>query len=179
MNAYTVNGPSIPDSKFSCPTNYTGTDYVNIPWSSMSIDHGEGQNHTDGYYYGICGIKGPHPRMATCCQNGQLQPINYPNASIYLSAEDHCSQYCNFYLAIMDLWLYCLTKEGNSVVNAFCRSDDGTFLQTSGSLPRDGPFDPDNALIKDKKKLYSSAGKSARVSLSLVLISSLLVLVFI
>lgn len=147
-----------PRDGISCPANYSGPDYASIPWGNMSTKDAR-TTHVGGY----CGIKGPHPRMAICCQTGMDQPTSFPNAPIYLAEADHCSQYCPFFPSDLDLWLYCLTQEGHTVSNAFCRFLNGSYLDTSGSLPRDGPFDPNSRLIQEKKKMYSSANFSATV----------------
>ncbi|KAI7544947.1 hypothetical protein KC331_g6495 [Hortaea werneckii] len=106
--AFIVNGSSIPDSQFDCPVQYSGLDYVDIPWLNMSVDKYYDPNAS--FYDGYCGIKGAHPRMAHCCQNMQAQPIKYPDIPIYL-APDNCSQYCRFYPADINYWLWCLTQE--------------------------------------------------------------------
>ncbi|KAI6826150.1 hypothetical protein KC332_g7842 [Hortaea werneckii] len=147
--AYIANGTSIPDSQFDCPVQYSGLDYVDIPWLNMSVEQNQPYDRNVNYYDGYCGIKGAHPRMAYCCQNMQAQPpfLKYPDLPTYL-APDHCSQYCRFFPANLNYWLWCLTQEGDLVSNAFCRWDDGKSLSTSGSLSRDGPFDPDGYWIE-------------------------------
>lgn len=151
--AFIVNGSSIPDSQFDCPVQYSGLDYVDIPWLNMSV--GRYHDPNASFYDGYCGIKGAHPRMSHCCQNMQAQPIKYSDIPIYL-APDNCSQYCRFYPADINYWLWCLTQEGDSVSNAFCRWDDGKSLSTSGSLPRDGPFDPDGYWIQEARSTSPS-----------------------
>ncbi|RMY56226.1 hypothetical protein D0863_13048 [Hortaea werneckii] len=159
FSAYIANGTSVPYSQFDCPVQYSGLDYVDIPWLNMSVGQHQESNGTS--YDGYCGIKGAHPRMAYCCQNMQAQPpfLNYPDISIYL-APDKCSQYCRFYPADLNYWLWCLTREGDPVSNAFCRWDNGKFLSTSGSLSRDGPFDPDDYWIKEARSGSSSLAGS-------------------
>ncbi|KAI7493667.1 hypothetical protein KC367_g8479 [Hortaea werneckii] len=158
--AYIVNGSSIPDSAFNCPVQFSGLDYVDIPGLNMSV--GKNYHPNASFYDGYCGIKGAHPRMAHCCQNMQVQPpfIKYPEIPIYL-APDNCSQYCRFWPADIDYWLWCLTQEGDSVSNAFCRWDEGKSMSTSGSLPRDGPFDPDGPWIKEAKSKLTFLANSA------------------
>lgn len=174
MAAYIAHGHLIPDSEFSCPLNSSGIDYPSIPWSNMSVATFYDDIHEETYK-GYCGVKGPHPRMAYCCQHGQLQEAADSNAAIALAPEDHCSQYCGFFIADIDLWVYCLTQEGDSVSNAFCRSDDGAYLETSGTEPLSGPANPDSQLIKDKKNKYSAAASLGPSSLAVWL--SLLTLV--
>lgn len=168
MAAFIVTGQPIPDEQFSCPSNGSGTDFVTIPWSNMSVNVlRPGANVSyEGYNDEYCGIKGPHPRMAYCCQYGQLSSSPSPDAAIALAQSDGCSQYCPFFLADMNLWLYCLTQEGDTVTNAFCRLDGGVHLSTSGSVPRDGPFDPNSQVIKDKKNKYSSYESAASTARS-------------
>lgn len=107
-------------------------------------------------------IKGPNPRMAYCCQNAAFSEANqYPERQIAL-AGDNCTQYCSAYVDL-DLWLYCLTRNGNLASNAFASLDyqeeaNGSavgerYIQTSGSLPRSGPFDEGALMIKDYKQI--------------------------
>ncbi|RMY82855.1 hypothetical protein D0862_11875 [Hortaea werneckii] len=159
FSAYVANGTSIPDSQFDCPIQYSGLDYVDIPWLNMSVGEHHESNGTS--YDGYCGIKGAHPRMAYCCQNMQAQPpfMRHADTPIYL-APDNCSQYCRFYPADLNYWLWCLTREGDPVSNAFCRWDGGKSLSTSGSLPRDGPLDPDDYWIKEARSSSASLADS-------------------
>lgn len=120
----------------------------------MSIDiFGPCPTDGDECNTSYCGIKGSRPRMSYCCNKGHLALFgnNTYDAPIALAQADHCSQYCYFYIANIDLWLYWLTEEGDTVSNAFCHSSDGSHLTTSGLLPRDGPFDPGSRLIEQYK----------------------------
>lgn len=174
MAAYISNGTSIPESQFSCPSNASGIDFVTIPWSNMSTGvFGDCVSETDPNCNGYCGIKGSHPRMAYCCQRGLFsKDIIYNDAPIALAEADHCSQYCSWGFAFIDLWLYCLTEEGDTATNAFCHAGTGKALGTSGSAPRDGPFDSHDELIETYKDYIntSSGGKKASVSLYGVLV---------
>ncbi|GAB7366153.1 hypothetical protein MBLNU230_g7715t1 [Neophaeotheca triangularis] len=155
--AYIANGTSIPDSQFDCPIQYSGLDYVDIPWLNMSVSP---DDDPDGAQYdGYCGLKGAHPRMASCCQNMQLGGVEYPDLPIYL-APDNCSQYCRFFPADINYWLWCLTLEGDPVSDAFCRWDNGMSLSTSGSLSRDGPFDSNGRFIQQARSASPSLAGS-------------------
>lgn len=153
-----ANGTSIPDSRFDCPIHYSGLDYVDIPWLNISVEQDRASNRNINYYDRYCGIKGAHPRMAYCCQNMQAEPsfLRYSDLPIYL-APDNCSQYCRVFSADIDYWLWCLTQEGDSVSNAFCRWDDGRSLSSSGTLSRNGPFDPDGYWIEFARSRSSSS----------------------
>ncbi|TKA21882.1 hypothetical protein B0A50_08618 [Salinomyces thailandicus] len=121
-----------------------------------------------GVYTGFAGIKGPHPRMEYCCNHGIVyRPPGLPPQQIAL-AGDNCSQYCSLFVTL-NAWLYCLTEEGDSVVNAFNVFDGRTVFETSGSLPRNGAFDPDSRDIKDYRRHSAGSRPSARKLLSLAL----------
>lgn len=150
MAAYVTQNRTIPDNQFSCPSNASGIDYTTIPWSNISLSV-----FPNSYQYQtICGIKGPHPQMEFCCREANpdvYPPGAYPFSAIALAEEDHCSQYCQTF-PNLNLWLWCLTREGDTASNAFCRSGDSLYYHTSGTENRTGPFDPDAAIIKDTKK---------------------------
>jgi len=167
MAAYIVTGTSIPFNHFSCPSNSSGPEYASIPWSNLSASVFETSTRASysNRYNGYVGIKGPHPRMAYCCQNAATSEANQnPERQIAL-AGDHCTQYCSAFVDL-DLWLYCLTQNGDLVSNAFASLDyqgdtnqssvGERYIQTSGSLPRSGPFDEGALMIKDYQQISSA-----------------------
>jgi len=131
------------------------------------------------FLHSFAGVKGPHPRMAYCCQSGSNIAHDALDRDIAL-AEDYCSQYCLF-AGSLDLWLYCLTMEGDTVANAFF-SSDGTLVATSGSQLRDGPFNPKDEEIlyyKKNRRLFSAGsavvpkGMVMLVAVGMVLVAML------
>lgn len=153
MTDLIVTNAAIPDDAFQCPANNSGVDYATIPWSNLSVS--ALPTHPDPS--GFCGVKGPHPRVPHCCKYGHLSPTEVANSSIALAAADSCTQYCAFHTTSLDLWLYCLTEEGDTVSNAFCVSSNDEYYYTSGTEERDGPFDPDAPIIKDYQNSRSAA----------------------
>lgn len=87
--------------------------------------------------------------MAYCCAN--VFTLDPGGDSLIALANDSCSQYCR-YGGTFDLWLWCLTREGDSVSNAFWISGGREYFETSGSQPRDGPYNPHSIEIRDYKK---------------------------
>ncbi|GAB7366378.1 hypothetical protein MBLNU230_g8176t1 [Neophaeotheca triangularis] len=195
MAVYTTRDGNIPATLFSCPPIHfpesiktPGT--LSTTASSTIIPYPEdycfGRN-PDEYdcsdeepnpipALGLCGIKGYHPRMYECCKTVSpfIYPGQLPEPRIAL-AEDACTQWCPP-VKNMDAWLYCLTRDGHNVTNAFCQATTGRRRRTSGSEPRDGPVDPDSTGIERHKESVSGscvtrpkAGRAwAVVGLSLV-----------
>ncbi|RMX81961.1 hypothetical protein D0869_06413 [Hortaea werneckii] len=133
-----VNGSSIPDSQIDCPVQYSGLDYVDIPWLNMSV--GKYHDPNASFYDGYCGIKGALlPEHAG--------PANQIPRHPYLSSSGQLLTV----LTLLSCRHQLLALEGDSVSNAFCRWDGGKSLSTSGSLPRDSPFDLDDYWIKEAR----------------------------
>lgn len=165
MAAFIARNSAIPDNQFSCPSNASGIEYASIPWSNMSsLVFYDPPAAPDVEEEAICGVKGPHPQMYFCCKQGDIgDVVNYDFSNIALAEEDHCSQYCD-YFGNLNLWIWCLTREGDTVSNAFCLSADKEYADTSGTENRSGPFDPDSQQIKDVKKQIKNLPNPASAS---------------